>query len=74
MGPGLRAEGGFRLRQLAPLQVEDPEGRVGFRHVGLLGEGPVQGPYGPVVVALLRVSLAQEDVDLGGVAVPGEEP
>ena len=71
--PQLRAKGLLRLREPALLQVDDSEGGVRLRDVGLVAERAFQGLHRRVEVSHLRVGLADEHAQLRGVAVTCEE-
>ena len=69
----LGAQGRLGLRQLALLQEDDAERPVGLRRVGLLAEGLLQVLDGRVEIPHLRVGLAQQHAELGGVPVRREQ-
>ena len=69
----LRAQRVLRFGQPALPQVDDAQGRVRLRHVGLEPERPLERLHGGIEVPLLGVGLAQQHAQLGGVAVGGEQ-
>jgi hypothetical protein len=62
-----------RLRQLSLAKINHAQRSVRFRYVRLDLERALKRRDRSIKVSLLRVRLAEEDVDLGVIGVRGEE-